>query len=179
MNNEKLKEGVFKQKIIHELSEVGWVSLYLAVFFCALSTYSMLMLRELNVTNSYFRYGFALINALVIAKIILIGEYARLGRGQENKPLIISVLWKPFLFGLLVAAFHVFEEAFKRLALREPIRMRVDEVLVRNLVVFSFLIPFFAFWELRRVLGEGKLFDLFFRRGPLVESNVSDGGKAA
>ena len=96
MSEQNLKEGSFKQKIIHELKTVGWLSLYLALFFCALCTYSMLMLHELNVTNSYFLYGFAIIKALVKAKIILIGEYARLGRGHENKPLIISALWKAF-----------------------------------------------------------------------------------
>src|SRR5215467_6871710 len=175
MSEQNLKEGSFKQKIIHELKTVGWLSLYLALFFCALCTYSMLMLHELNVTNSYFRYGFAIVNALVIAKIILIGEYARLGRGHEDKPLIISVLWKAFLFGLLVTAFHILEESVKRLAFHERINMRLDEMLIRNLVVFSFLIPFFAFWELRRVLGEGKLFDLFFRRRQQSNHDVSIG----
>ncbi len=179
MNNEKLKEGAFKQKIIHELKTVGWVSLYLALFFCALCTYSMLVLNELNIRNSYFRYGFAIVNALVIAKIILIGEYARLGRGHENKPLIVSALWKAFLFGLLVAAFHILEEAVKRLAFRERISVRMDEMLIRNLVVVSFLIPFFAFWELRRVLGEGKLFDLFFRRRTMVESDMAERSQKA
>jgi hypothetical protein len=179
MNNEKLKEGAFKQKIIHELKTVGWVSLYLALFFCALCTYSMLVLNEFNIENYYFRYGFAIVNALVIAKIILIGEYARVGRGHENKPLIVSALWKAFLFGLLVAAFHILEEVVKRLAFRERISVRINEMLIRNLVVFSFLIPFFAFWELRRVLGEGKLFDLFFRRRTTAESEVSSGAQKA
>ena len=179
MDNQKLKEQTFKQKFIHELKSVGWVSLYLALFFCALCTYSMLVLNEFNITNSYFRYGFAIINALVIAKIILIGEYARLGRGHEDKPLIISALWKAFLFGLLVAGFHIVEETVKRLAFRERINMRVDEMLIRNLVVFSFLIPFFAFWELRRVLGEGKLFDLFFRRRQQSNHDASIGTQKA
>jgi hypothetical protein len=179
MNNQNLKEGTRKQKILHELKSVAWISFYLSLFFCVLSTYSMLMLRELNVTNSFFRYGFAIVNALVIAKIILIGEYARLGRGHENKPLVISTLWKAFLFGLLVAAFHILEETIKRFALHERINVDIDEVLLRNLVVFSFLIPFFAFWELRRVLGEGKLFDLFFRGRTTVESDAPSGAQKA
>jgi hypothetical protein len=179
MNKQNLQEGAWKQKIIGDLKLVAWISLYLVLFFCALSTYSMLMLHELNVTSSFFRYGFAIVNALVIAKIILIGEYARLGRGQEDKPLIISVLWKAFLFGLLVAAFHILEESVKRLAFHERISMRIDEMLLRNLVVFSFLIPFFAFWELRRVLGEGKLFDLFFRGRQQANTDVSIGTQKA
>jgi hypothetical protein len=179
MNTENLKEEGWKQKIIHEMKTVGWVSLYLALFFCALSTYSMLMLHELNVADSYFRYGFALFNALVIAKIILIGEYIRLGKKHENKPLILVVLYKAFLFSLLVAAFHILEESVKRLVFHKQIGFRVDEMLIRNLVVFSFLIPFFAFWELRRVLGEGKLFDLFFRRTPEANPDVSVGAQKA
>jgi hypothetical protein len=178
MNKQNLKEGVWKQKVLGDLKLVAWISLYLVLFFCALSTYSMLMLHELNVTNSYFRYGFAIINALVLAKIIMIGEYARLGRGHEDKPLIISVVWKAFLFGLLVAAFHILEESVKRLAFHKQISFRVDEMLIRNLVVFTFLIPFFAFWELRRVLGEGKLFELFFRRRQ-SNSDVSIGAQKA
>jgi hypothetical protein len=115
MNAQNLKEGGWKGKFIRDLKSVAWISLYLVLFFCAISTYSMLMLHELNVTNSIFRYGFAIINALVLAKIIMIGEYARLGRRHEDQPLIISTLWKAFLFGLLVAASHILEESVKRL----------------------------------------------------------------
>jgi len=71
------------------------------------------------------------------------------------------------------------EESVKRLAFHGRVNIRIDEVLIRNLVVFSFLIPFFAFWELRRVLGEGKLFDLFFRRRQQSNPDVSIGTQKA
>jgi hypothetical protein len=51
-------------------------------------------------------------------------------------------------------------------ALRELASGGLSEVLVRNLVIFCALIPFFAFRELRRVLGEDRFFALFFRSGP-------------
>jgi len=38
------------------------------------------------------------------------------------------------------------------------------ELLAGCLVIFVAFIPFFAFRELGRVLGEGKIWDLFFRR---------------
>src|ERR1700758_3578256 len=91
--------------------------LYLALFFCALSTYSMLLLKEFSVW--YFTYGFALINALVIAKVILIGEYAHLGKKHEAKPLLLAAIHKAFLFTLLVFAFHVVEEVIKLLIHRK------------------------------------------------------------
>src|SRR5580658_5531307 len=88
-----------KQKVIHELEEVGVIFLYLAFFFCAIATLSMLLLNKFQI--SYFTYGTALINALVIAKVILIGDFMRLGKKQEAKPLIYLSVYKAFLFSLL------------------------------------------------------------------------------
>ena len=73
----------------------------------------MLLLNEYHV--KFWNYSFALINALVITKVIMIGEYAKLGKRHENKPLPISALWKALLFGLLVFAFHIVQEVIKRL----------------------------------------------------------------
>ncbi len=36
----------FKQRAKHELKDFAWISLYLAFFFCALSTYTMMLLRK-------------------------------------------------------------------------------------------------------------------------------------
>ena len=89
---------------MHEFAEMGVIFLYLAFFFCAISTYSMLLLNKFEI--SYFTYGASLINALVVAKVILIGEYARIGRKQEAKPLFYSAIYKAFVFCFLVFAFH-------------------------------------------------------------------------
>src|SRR5208283_3595724 len=102
-----------KQKAKHELREMLELSLYLAFFFCALAAYDMLLLNEYHVES--WNFAFALINALVITKVIMIGEYAKLGRKHENKPLLVSAVWKAFVFGLLVYAFHIIEEGIKRL----------------------------------------------------------------
>src|SRR5271155_2047097 len=113
MNTDISKGATFKQKAVHELQEFFGIFLYLAFFFCAFATYSMLLLNEFHV--SYFVFGTALINALVIAKVILIGEYAHLGKKHEVKPLFESATYKAFLFSLLVFAFHIVEEVIKRL----------------------------------------------------------------
>lgn len=157
-----------KQKTVHELKELAILFAYLGFFFCALATYSMLLLDEYHVRS--LTYGFALINALVVAKVILIGEYAHLGRKYERRSLFVSALVKSFLFSLLVFAFHVVEEVIKRLihgagiasATRE---VRTDELLARALVVFCAFIPLFAFRELRRVMGDEEFHTLLFRSG--------------
>jgi hypothetical protein len=176
MNSEDSKRAGMKQKVVHELEELAGIFLYLAFFFCAVTTYTMLLLNESHV--SYFNYGAALVNALVIAKVILIGEYANLGKKYEAKPLLFSSIYKAFLFGLLVFGFHVVEEAIKRLLHGERLAgalhdVRVDDLLARSVIVFGTFIPLFGFLELRRAMGEDKFHDLIFRTGAGAESELS------
>lgn len=56
-----------------------------------------------------------MINAFIIAKVILIGEALHAGTRFEEKALIYSAIWKAFVFGLLVFAFHILEEMIKHL----------------------------------------------------------------
>jgi hypothetical protein len=177
MNVDNSERTSLKQKAAHELVQLVAIFLYLAFFFCALATYSMLLLKEFNVL--YFTYGFALINALVIAKVILIGEYAHLGKKHEAKPLLQAAIYKAFLFTSLVFGFHVVEEVIKLLLHRENLaralhEIRIDDLLGRSLVVFCTLITLFAFRELQRVLGEDNFRALFFRTGATAKSELPD-----
>jgi hypothetical protein len=118
-----------------------------------------------------------LINALVIAKVILIGEYAHLGKKHESKPLFLSALYKAFVFSLLVFAFHIVEEAIKRRWHGETFAtayhgIRVNELLARSVVIFCAFLPLFAFRELRRVLGEDNFSSLFFRNGATTKTDA-------
>jgi hypothetical protein len=167
MSSDNSKRASLKQKAAHEFEQFVGIFLYLAFFFCAVATYQMLLLNEFH--NSYFNYSAAVINALVIAKVILIGEYAHLGKKYEAKPLLLSVVYKAFLFGLLVFGFHMLEEAIKRLLHGENMagafqHIHFDHLLGNSLIIFCTFIPFFAFRELRRVLGAEKFHDLFFGR---------------
>ena len=171
MTKEHSKHAELKQKAKHELQDYVGISLYLAFFFCALATYSMLLLGKFHI--SYFTFGAALINALVVAKIIMIGEYARLGKRAETRPLLISAVYKAFMFTVLVLAFHFLEETARHLVHGAPVEaaphdVRVNDFLGRGLVFCTF-VPLFAFRELRRVLGEETFRSLFFRSGAMPE----------
>ena len=98
-----LKNQDGRKKPNTSFRELLAIFLYLAFFFCALTTYDMLLLREYHV--KYWDYTFPLINAIVITKVIMIGEYTKLGKRHEAKALIISATWKAFVFGLLVFTF--------------------------------------------------------------------------
>jgi hypothetical protein len=165
-----------KQKVAHEFEELAILTLYLAFCFCALATYSMLLLERFNV--SYFAYGTALINALVIAKVILIGEAVHAGTRFEEKALIYSAIWKAFVFGLLVFAFHIIEEMIKHLVHGKDLagafhNIRIDDPLARTVIIFCTFIPLFAFRELRRVMGQDEFRTLFFQSASPPKSTSS------
>ena len=175
MATENSKHAALKQKAIHEGQEVAGIFLYLAFFFCAVVTNQRLLLNDDQI--SYFSYGAALINAAVITKVILIGEYARLGRRQETRPLLWVAIYKAFLFSLLVLAFHIIEEVVKLIVHGQKIvaalhNIRMDLLLSHCVIVFCTFIPLFAFRELQRVLGEESFRGLFFRTGAISKSDV-------
>jgi hypothetical protein len=163
MSAENSQKSSLKEKAAHEFEELLIIFVYLAFFFSALATYSMLLLEKFEI--SYFTYGAALINALVIAKVILIGEAAHLGKKAEAKPLLYSTVYKAFMFGVLVFAFHLLEEMIKRLVHGKDIvgafhEIRLDDLLARSVIIFCTFIPLFGYRELRRVIGQDKFRDL-------------------
>jgi len=170
MPSENKKEEGLKEKAIEEFKVFWIVALFLAFVFCAFTLYRRLILTEVGV--SYFHYGAGVIQALIIAKIILIGQAFGLGKRFEEGPLIIAAVFKAVLYGVLVAIFAVLEHLTDGLihgknmeaVWQELLGLGKDEILARTLMVIVTFVPFFAFWETDRVLGEGKLFAMFFQR---------------
>lgn len=176
MSEENSQHASFKQKAKREFTEIAIAFAYLAFVFCSLSTYSMLLLKQYDI--SYFTYGAALLNAFVITKVILIGEAVRVGKKHEDKALVYSIMYKAFLFGVLVFAFHVVEETVKLLIHGRDFasafhEVRLDELLARSVVIFGTFLPFFGFRELRRVIGPDKMRDLFFKRGAAAKAETA------
>jgi hypothetical protein len=170
MPNENNKHAGLKEKAIAEFKVFWLVTLFLAFLFCAFTLYRRLILTEVGV--SYFHYGAGLIEAMIIAKIILIGQAFGLGKRFEHGPLIMATLFKAVLYGVFVAAFAILEHLIGGMVQRknlttawqELLGLGKDEIFARTLMVIVTFVPFFAFWETARVLGEGKLFELFFQR---------------
>lgn len=159
-----------KERALDELKTYWVITLYLWLFLGSFAAYRKLILAETGV--SYVHFGFALVQALIIAKVVLIGRIFGFSRRFEDGPLIWPVLYKSVLFALLVMAFGVVEHlvegwihhkgAFE--GLREIAAIGADEIAARMLTLSVAFVPFFGFWELGRVLGMRELADLFFTR---------------
>jgi hypothetical protein len=160
----------FKQKAKQEFKEYLLVSAYLAFFFCALVSYTMLLLRRYDVEAESLNYTFAIINALVIGKVILLGKMIKLGRDAESRPLYQSVILKSVLYSMLVFVFHFIEEFVKRVFRGEPSgtvlhNIHLDQLIARSIIIFCAFLPLFTFMEFRRILGEDEIYALFRKRG--------------
>jgi hypothetical protein len=146
--------------------------IYLTLVFAAFTQYRRLSLAAYDII--YTNYWVAVIDALILGKVIMIGGVFHLGRGLEQKPLIYPALYKALVFTLFVAVLAVIEHAIKGLWTGQGVTQGVaerfakgsEELLAGCLVIFVALVPFFAIKELGRVFGAEKMAVLFFRKGP-------------
>jgi hypothetical protein len=170
MSSPDKKKKSLKEKIFHEMAEYWIIVGYLTLVFAAFTWYRRLVLAAHDIT--YTDYWVPVIEALILAKVVMIGDVLHLGRRLEDKPLIYSTLLKTVVFSVFVGAFTLVEHVIKSLwmgkglteGLIEFFGKGTHELLAGGLVTFVAFIPFFAFRELRRVFGEGKIWALFFRR---------------
>lgn len=162
------QKASLKARAIEEFKVFLVIAFYLWLFFGAFTVYRRLIAAETG--SPYLHYGIAVVEALVIAKVVLVGRMFGFTRRFEDRPLIVPVLYKSFLFGLLVLLFGVVEHLVGGLlhkqglagGLREIAEMDGDELLARVLMLVVAFVPFFAFGEIGRVLGVRKLAGMFF-----------------
>jgi hypothetical protein len=167
-----------KDRILKEFIEY-WINVaYLAIFFGIFISYKRLVLAEYNIV--YTEYGFGLINALILGKVVSIGSMMRIGKRFENRPLIWTTLSRAVLFTVWLAIFNAMELMIRGFFTTYTFQGSLDglshigtyEYFGGLLIVFTSFIPFFAFKELSRVLGSKMIFDLFTkgRQSPAEET---------
>lgn len=165
------KKAHLKEKAKEEGKLFVLIFAYLFLFFAAFLAYRRLISRELG--GSYLKYGYALLEAAVIAKVILIGKAMGVGRHETGRPLILATLRASVAYGVLVAVFEVLEHVIDGLVHGKTLAVSFaaiweqssSELLGRTLIIFVAFLPFFAFWEVGRAVGGERLLHLFFKGG--------------
>ena len=153
------------------------ITLYLWAVFGLLVLHKSMILAEHHIDFTY--HGLAFINALALAKVMLIARKLDLSARIKDAPLICPTLLKSAFFTVVLACFKILEDAAVGLYHHQSFRQSNSElgggtwqgILTLALLTFVMLIPFVAFGELGRVMGESKLEKLFFHRLSL-ESKV-------
>jgi hypothetical protein len=118
------------------------------------------------------KFGLAFINALILAKFILIAEVFHAGEISHNKPLLYAILFKSALFTAILVVCHIVEEVLVRMwhgnsigqSLPEFSGATLREMFSTGIIMFVVLIPFFATKEIIRVIGKDEFTALILSR---------------
>lgn len=158
-----------KQRILRGVSEYLVSTAYLFVVFSLFDIYRSVILEQQRL--DLLPFGLALINALALAKVMLVGQELHLADHFRDAPLIYPTVLKSFVYSVLLGCFKILEGAAVGMYRGKPIGESVVAfgggswrgVFALSVLIFVFLIPFFGFTELRRVFGEERIIGAFFR----------------
>jgi hypothetical protein len=142
-----------------EARKLGLIVVYLWLVFGLLELHEMLLRRKLGL--AYQVEGLALINALMLGKVIMTADYLNLGGGHRGGPLIYPILRKALLLAVLFVVFHIVERAVVGLVRGGPVTDGVTEIgggglldlLAVAAILFVALVPYFGCREMTQVLG--------------------------
>jgi hypothetical protein len=160
-----------KSKVVHEVKQLVFMFLYLFVWFGLFTIHESIVLEQHHI--GFTPYGFAAVNALILAKVMLVAEDLHLGHRFEDRPLIYPVLLKSLLFAIVFICFHVVEHVIVGLWSGKAVLQSmpgfggggIDGLIMVGVLMSVALIPFFAFTEISRVFGPAALQTLIFKRG--------------
>lgn len=155
-----------RREMIHYLA----ISLYLYICFGALIFYKASILQSQGIP--FAAYGLALGKALILGKFILVAHALKIGDRHKPSRLGAEILWKAFLFALLLIVLSVIEELavgfvhgrVARDVLSELAGGTLAQVLATSLLMLLIMTPYFLVREISADLGEGRLLKLLTAR---------------
>ncbi|SHF06522.1 hypothetical protein SAMN02745157_1554 [Kaistia soli DSM 19436] len=153
---------------------IGEFRLFLALFLYLWVLFALFVLNQ-DITrreagDSIALQGFAILNALVLGKIMLVAEHFDFARWLRRKPVIWSILFEAAFCSALFLGFHVIERAVSiwirgSVSTESPFSFGGGGLLGLAIVVvilFVSLLPFFAFKNVARIIGEETMRRILF-----------------
>ena len=166
-----------KEKARSEMRDFLVISLYLWIVLGLFVLYKSMILSEEHIP--FAAHGLALLNALAMAKVMLVAQGFHFADRFKELPLIYPTLFKSAAFAVVLGVFKILEEALIGLYHGHSFSDSVasigggtlNGILTLMLLLGVLLIPFFGFGEVNRVFGEQKLKKLFFASRHLAEGS--------
>jgi hypothetical protein len=162
-----------KARALHEVARFATMFAYLWAMFVLFQIHQYVVLAQHQIP--FTQFGVGLVNALVLAKVMLVADDLRLGewRGGRRRPLIYPVLLKSIVFAIVFIVFDIIEKMLIGVLHGKAVADSVETfggggilgaILVATIIAVA-LVPFFAFVELSRLMDPGELSRIFFTRG--------------
>jgi uncharacterized protein DUF4339 len=159
-----------KDWALEEIKKFVPIFAYLWVVFMVLLLLEWIVLSENHIGFRF--YGLAVINALVLGKIMLVAEHFRFAEQLNHKPLAYPIAYKAMAFTTLLFLTYILEEMVVGwigghgfLASVPRLGGSLIGTVLLWLIFCVALIPFFAFKELQRAVGPDAFQKLLFGRG--------------
>jgi hypothetical protein len=163
-----------KAKALHEFSRFATMFAYLWTMFALFQAHLYVVLAQHQIP--FTQLGVGLVNALVLAKVMLVADDFRLGEWRGRRPLIYPVLLRSVLFAVVFIGFDIAEKLLigvyhgKTVAesIETPGGAGILGGIIVAIIIAVALVPFFAFVEVSRLMDPGELTRIFFTRGPIL-----------
>ncbi|HZJ11074.1 MAG TPA: DUF4339 domain-containing protein [Methyloceanibacter sp.] len=167
-----------RARAYEELRKFLIIFSYLWLVFFVFLVHEWVVLASNNIGFRF--YGLALVNALVLSKIMLIAEAFKFAERLDDKPLVYPIAFKSISFSVLLMVSYIVEEIVVGLFHGKSVAESFPHVgnggLVGVVTVGAILcialVPFFGFREIARVIGKAEFRSLML--GPVNEERGSE-----
>jgi len=162
-------------RAVDEVKRFLVLFLYLWLLFGLFVLNERIILQEHGI--NFRAQGFAIINAFILAKVMLVLEDINLSRRFYERPLIFTILRDAGLFAVLFILFHIVEEMVVGLVRGETIGFPaiggggIAGLACVSVILFIALIPFFAFRNFSNALGPGRMKAMLFETAARVQTH--------
>ena len=173
-----------KAKAADEFRRFVVLFLYLWVLFGVFVLNQGVVMREHGI--NFPMLGFAFINALVFAKVMMLFEVFDPGRWLRARPLIYPILYETLLLTVLFLVAHVIEKTIEGMLRGKTFIDSLPAIggggltgfLSITAILFIALIPFFGLRNLGLAMGGGRLYAMIFSQ-PSAEDGQRRSGAAS
>jgi hypothetical protein len=97
-----------KARALHECARFATMFAYLWAMFVLFQIHQYVVLAQHKIP--FTQFGVGLLNALVLAKVMLVADDIRLGEWRGRRPLIYPVLLRSVLFAVVFIVFDIVEK---------------------------------------------------------------------
>jgi hypothetical protein len=153
----------WKKRALDELRKLSITVTYIWLLLSVFTLHREIILANYHINYSA-KFGFAFINAVVLAKFMWLGEILHAGKKAAGKALLYSTLWNSGLFTVILMVCHLLEEALVKVWHGQSFAASFSEtvadprdIFATMLVVFVVLIPFFFAKGLIEILGKDEI----------------------
>jgi len=153
----------WKKRSLDELRTLSITVMYIWVLLSVFTLHREIILANYHINYSA-KFGFAFINAVILAKFMWLGEILHAEKKAAGKALLYSMLWNSALFTVILMVCHLLEEALVKVWHGQSFAASFSEtvadpreIFAPMLLMFVVLIPFFFAKGLIEILGKDEI----------------------